>query len=56
MFVGSLASMPRTIDPWNGDPSSIRPYQSATTTVATPCRTIISTGCPKIADRPTSFG
>ena len=33
---GSVASRPRTIEPWNGVPSSMLPYQSATTTVATP--------------------
>ncbi len=46
MFVGSVASRPRTIEPWNGVPSSSWPYQSATTTMAMPLRTSISIGEP----------
>jgi len=46
MLAGSVASRPRTIEPWNGVPSSIRPNQSPITTIATPLRTIMSTGLP----------
>jgi hypothetical protein len=56
MFVGSVASSPRTIDPWNGTPPEPWPYQSPTTTTHTPFWTVISCGSPKMAERPRSAG
>ena len=55
MLVGSVASRPRTIEPWKGTPLSV-PYQSPMTTTAMPLLTIMSTGLPKMGERPRSFG
>ena len=44
------------MEPWKGWPPSSVPYQSDTTTVAMPFFTTISSGEPKIGERPSSFG